>query len=263
MLRSVWLIAHSVLIEAIRRREIYAIVLLSTLVIGAVMTVDFFGLQGLTKFYRETALDVMSMAAALTVIVLSARQLPREFEARTIYPLLAKPISRFTFLNGKLLGVMLASAFCFAIFMVIYVAGSLYLGSPIPVAIFCQYLYLQLIQMLILAALSFWLSMLMNLDAAITIGAIFYATSSTILSALSELYEFADAFAQHAIVVLVYVLPQLTLFDLSERAVHATSEVDMWHPLAFDTMAQLTFYGLFHAGIYYGFALFCLRRRAL
>ena len=58
--RAVGLIARSVLIEAVRRREIYVVVLLATLLIGALMSVDFFGLDGLTKFYREIALKVMS-----------------------------------------------------------------------------------------------------------------------------------------------------------------------------------------------------------
>ena len=64
-MRAVWLIARTVLIEAIRRREIYAIVALSMLLIGAVMTVDFFQIEGLTKFYRDVALKIMSVATAL------------------------------------------------------------------------------------------------------------------------------------------------------------------------------------------------------
>ena len=103
-LRPIVLIAKSVLIEAVRRKEIYVIVLAASLLIGAVMTVDFFDIQGLTKFYREIALKIMGVATALTVIVLAARQLPREFENRTIYPLMARPISRMTFISGNLAG---------------------------------------------------------------------------------------------------------------------------------------------------------------
>src|SRR5690606_19496912 len=126
-LRSIWLIARSVLIEAVRRKEVYAVVLISLLLIGALMTVDFFRLEGITKFYSEAALKVMSAATALTVIVLAARQLPREFEARTIYPLLAKPVGRVTFLLGKLLGILLAAAFCLGMFMTVYIIGIWYL----------------------------------------------------------------------------------------------------------------------------------------
>ncbi len=83
-LRAIGLIAKSVLIEAVRRREVYAIVLVSSLLIAAVLAMDFFELEGLSRFYREVALKLMGVATALTTIVLSARQLPREFEQRTI-----------------------------------------------------------------------------------------------------------------------------------------------------------------------------------
>lgn len=255
----IWLIAKSVLIEAIRRKEIYAIVLMSTLLIGAVMTVDFFELTGLVKFYREIALRIMSTATALTVIVLAARQLPREFETRTIYPLLAKPISRMTFLFGKLLGVMCAAGFCFALFMGIYIAGSFYLGGAIPVGIFLQYIYLQMVLMLILATLSFWLSMLLNLDAAITCSVIFFIASSTMSAAFSYLYDYSTSFGQTMIKVLTFTVPQLTLFDLSEKAVHAT----IWPPIPAWVMGSLTLYGGVYAAVFFGAAIFVFSRRAL
>jgi len=263
-LRSAWLIAHSVLIEAVRRKEIYAIVLVSCLLIGAVMSLDFFGLRDLTKFYREIALKTMSIATALATVVLAARQLPREFETRTIYPLLAKPVSRMTFMLGKLLGVMLAAAFCYALFMAVYIGGTYYLGGSIPWGIFLQYIYLQLLMILILASLCFWLSMVLNLDAALTIGVLFYLFASTFTTMTSYIYDYVSKAGQVVLVFLTYAIPQLTLFDLSEKAVHADSATGWtWDPLSIGTMAGLTAYGGFFVVLYVGFAMYCFRRRAL
>ncbi len=260
-MRSIWLIAKSVLIEAVRRKEIYAVVLVSLLLIGAVMTVDFFSLEGISKFYSEAALKVMSAATALTVVVLAARQLPREFEARTIYPLLAKPVGRVTFLVGKLLGVMLAAAFCFAMFMAVYVVGIWYLKVPFQWELWGQYVYLQMLMMLILASLAFWLSMVVNLDAAITLGVVFYTLSSILSNAISFLFHEGQlgALGRGFLIVLNYALPQLTLFDLSEKVVHA----EAWAPLQTGVMAQLTVYGGAFALLYFGIGIFCFRRRAL
>ena len=137
--RAMGLIAKGVLVESTRRRELYVIVLMACLLIGFVMTLDFFGLEGLTKFHREVALKVMGVSTALAVIVLAARQLPREIENRTIYPLLARPISRLDFLLGKLLGVLLAGMFCFGLFMAVYVGGALRLGVEVPWGLFLQH----------------------------------------------------------------------------------------------------------------------------
>ena len=255
----IWLVARSVLIEAVRRREVYVVVLLSTILLGFVMTLDFFQMAGLAKFYREMALRVMSFATAITVVVLAARQLPREFETRTIYPLLAKPISRASFVHGKLLGVMLAAGFCFAMFMTIFLLGSLYLRAPIPFALFLQYIYLQMLQMAVLACLSFLLSLLMNLDAAITFGLLFFATSAIITNALMapEIFESTSNIGRLLIQFLNYAIPQLTLLDLSERTTHA------WPAVPAKVMALLTGYAAVYAGIYYGAALLVFRRRPL
>lgn len=258
-LSKIYWIAKSVLIEAVRRKEIYAIVLISVLIIGAVMSVDFFNLEGIEKFYREIALQVMSTATALTVIVLSARQLPREFETRTIYPLLAKPVSRFQFLFGKLLGVMLAAIFCFAIFMTIYILGVIYLKGEVPVGLFVQYLWLQIMMLLVISTMSFWLSLKLNLDAAITISSLLYVTASVISTLTTMIYDSIGPIQQWVIKLIIYVLPQLSLFDLSEKTIHA----DQWGPVSAKTLTMVTGYGLVYTVIFFSLALLSFRRRPL
>lgn len=258
-LRPVGLIARTVLIEAVRRKEIYAIVLVSCGLIAFTMSLDFFQLEGLDKFYREMALKTMSIATALTCIVLAARQLPREFETRTIYPLLARPISRWTFLVGKLVGVLGASLFCLALFMVIFLLGTWRLGGSIAWGLFTQYVYLQGVMMLVLASLSFLLSMMLNLDAAICIGILFFGISATYTNMLTYLYDFTGRAGQMVLWALNYALPQVSLFDLSAKAIHA----EAWPPLGWGVLAALTAYGLFFAGLYMGTAMLLFRRRAL
>jgi ABC-type transport system involved in multi-copper enzyme maturation permease subunit len=258
-MRAIWLIAKTVLIESVRRKEIYIIVLAASSMIGMVMTLDFFSLEGLVKFYREIALKVTSVATALTVLVLATRQLPREFERRTIYPLLAKPVSRLQFLAGKLLGVMMAAFLCLFLFMAVYVLGALYLGSEVPYGIFLQYVYLQGIMMLILATLGFWLSMILNIDAAISLGVLFFATAATFTSIITFIYEIVGRAQQVLLLCILYGLPQLTLFDLSAKAVHA----GVWNPLSARILAELTAYGLVYAALYFTLATLSFRRKPL
>ncbi len=258
-LRHLLLVARTVRIEAVRRREIYAIVLVAVGLIAVVLSLNFFDLDGLNKFYREISLRVMTWAAALTVLVLAARQLPREFEQRTIYPLLARPVGRAAFLAGKLAGVMAAGAFCFGLLMAVYIGGTLWMGGALPWGLFLQYVYLQMVMFLILACLGFLLSMLLSLDAAITIGVVFFALASTITHMISFLYPEADRGARAVYRALTVLLPQLTLFDLSEKAVHA----EAWSPLSFGVLAQLTAYGLLFSALYFAGAYLLFRRRPI
>lgn len=258
-MRSVWLISRTVLLEAIRRKEIYAIVLVSLILLGGILSIDFFQIEGLMKFYREVALKIMSMATALTVIVLACRQLPREFEHKTIYPLMAKPIRRSTFLSGKLLGVLLAAGFCFSLFMIVYIFGTIRVGGKIPWIHLLQYIYLQLLQMTILTTFGFLLSLIMNLDAAITLGVIFYITANILITSFAYIYDFVGIFGKTVLTVLTYIVPQLALFDFSGKTVHS----EVWPPLDWNTLGLLTGYALIFTGFYYLLCILIFRRRAI
>ncbi|MCB2156770.1 ABC transporter permease subunit [bacterium] len=257
-LRNLWLIGKTILIESVRRREIYIVVLVALAMIISLRFFSFFDLEGLGKFYREVAMKIMNVATGLTVIVLSARQLPREFTQRTLYPLLAKPVSRFAFVMGKFFGVLMAAAFCYAIFMVIFILGNLTLKTPFNVPLFIQGIYLQLWSLAILAAMSFLLSLLLNTDAAVTIATILYLGSQILLAMLTYVYPEMGPIYRKVIVVVLYAIPQLTLFDASGRIVHG-----IWDALSLKTMMGLTLYGAIYTGLYLGLASWLFRRRAL
>ncbi|MFU8779486.1 MAG: ABC transporter permease [Kiritimatiellia bacterium] len=257
--RAVRLIAGSVLRESVRRREIYVLVLVAYGLIGVILSLDFFGVGGLTKFYREASLKVMGWTTAFAVIVLAARQLPREIENRTIYPLLARPLRRVDFLFGKLLGVLLAGLFCFALFMAIFLLGSLRIQAAVPWGLFLQHIYLQIWMLAVVATLGFWLSLLVHTDAAITICVLLYALSAVSSMVLVNLYAFLGTMGRHLLLILTYMLPQLTLLDLSEKAVHA----EVWPPLSWPVMLALSGYAAIYVLAYFTGALVAFRRRAL
>lgn len=52
----------------------------------------------------------MNIFTSLLAIVATARLLPQDIEDRTVYTILAKPVSRFEYLLGKLAGVLLLLA---------------------------------------------------------------------------------------------------------------------------------------------------------
>jgi len=258
-LAALRVLAKSVLVEAVRRKEIYLIVLLCTGLIVSAMTLDFFGLSGLVKFYREIALQLMGAATAVTVVVLATRQLPREFENRTIYPLLARPVSRLTFLLGKLAGVLAAALFCFALFMVLYVAGVLILGGEMAWGLFLQHVFLQCLQMLVLSSLCFLLSLLFNFDAALVIGLLLYSASEILSSTSLFLYEFTNPAGRLLLLGLNYLLPQLVLFDLSAKTVHS----EIWTPLPAWVLLSLTGYALAYTLAFTALTHSLFRRRTL
>ncbi|HOE96513.1 MAG TPA: ABC transporter permease [Candidatus Sumerlaeota bacterium] len=257
MLRRQWLIARTIFVEALRRREIYAIVLITAGMLLLASLLRFFDLQGLHKFYHEVSLKVMTTATVLTVIVLAARQLPREFERRTIYTLLAKPIARWEFLLGKYVGVVLAGLFCLGLFMGVFCLGRLFTQAPLDWRLFGQFLFMQGLAIGCLAALSFLLSMLMGLDAAIVTAMLIYLLGQVMTNAMTVVYEFTGAAGRAVLITLNYLVPQPALFDLSAKVVHEWPPVPAW------VLGLATLYCLMFVIPYLGLSYALFRRRAL
>lgn len=258
-LRQILLVARGVWLEALRRREIYVIVAGCCLFLLALAQVRFFGVEGLNKFYREVALKLMSAATGLTVIVLGARQLPREFESRTIYPLLARPIRRGTYLLGKQLGVAGAGAFCLGLFLLLYLLGCLTLGVELYPLLLLQHAFLQICMLLVLISLCFLLSVLVSFDAAITLGFLYYFVSTVFSNLTLILYENASQIGRGLIAALTWLTPQFMLFDLSEKNVHG----DVWEPVSGTVVGQLALYALVFTAGHLLLTYWLFRRRSL
>jgi ABC-type transport system involved in multi-copper enzyme maturation permease subunit len=215
----------------------------------------------------------MNFTTALTVILLAARQLPREFSNRTIYPLLAKPMGRLEFLAGKYLGVLFAGYFCYGLFMIVFLCGSMTLDAPMDMTLFAQAVYLQCLSYAILAAMVFMFSMLLHVDAAITLSAILFAASQVLMNLMREAYaELTSKLLKWIVLSLHFLIPQLTLFDASSKVVHSVSylQVDgqrvaqaIWGPIPAGTIVVLTLYAAVYSGIFLLLAYLLFRRKAL
>jgi hypothetical protein len=148
--------------------------------------------------------------------------------------------------------------------MVVFLVASLTLSAPMHEVLFAQSVYLQFWSFAVIAALVFFLSMLLNEDAAVTMGAILYLASGILMNAMNMLYDYMDGFQRAVLLALHYIVPQTALFDASEKVVHSMDGAKViWGPLPAWTMWGLTVYGAFYALIFLGGAHFLFRRRTL
>jgi len=115
-------IAGDTLTELTRLKAFYVLLLFALTLIGGSVVMARLSFQQEFQILKDISLGTMSFFTSLLAIVASARMLPHEIENRTIYAVLAKPVPRFEYLAGKLLGVFLLLAISVA------VMGALFLG---------------------------------------------------------------------------------------------------------------------------------------
>jgi hypothetical protein len=90
-----------------RLKIFYVLFLFALLLIGSSVFMARMSFQQEFQVLKDIALGAMSLFTSLLAIIATARLLPQDVEDRTAYTVLAKPVSRFEYLTGKLLGVLL------------------------------------------------------------------------------------------------------------------------------------------------------------
>jgi ABC-type Na+ efflux pump permease subunit len=97
-----------------RLKIFYVLLLFALLLIGSSLFMAQMTFQQEFQVLKDMALGAMSIFTSLLAVLATARLLPQDIEDRTAYTILAKPVSRFEYLIGKLLGVLLLLALSLA-----------------------------------------------------------------------------------------------------------------------------------------------------
>ena len=108
-------LARSVVLESIRRKDLWVVAILGFLIILASSALGFFGFDGLQVFAKDLAVTVLGLFSTIIAILTSCRLIPDEIKNRTLYPLLARPITRLDLLVGKLIGAVVVTWISFLV----------------------------------------------------------------------------------------------------------------------------------------------------
>ncbi len=99
-------IASNTLLELIRLKVFYFLLLFALLIIGSSAFMVKFTFQEQFQVLKDVSLGAMSIFTWMLAVLTTAMLLPKDIEDRTLYTILAKPVPRFEYLIGKLLGVL-------------------------------------------------------------------------------------------------------------------------------------------------------------
>src|SRR5213083_1123734 len=109
-------VASVVVKELYRRKDFYVLFVLTAVITLLMGALNFFNDEKIVRYLKEICLLLIWISALVIAIGTTARQIPAERESRTIFPLLAKPVSRAQVLLGKFAGCWLACGICLLVF---------------------------------------------------------------------------------------------------------------------------------------------------
>ena len=103
----VWALATTTLTELVRLKVFYFVLIFATALTASPLVFPSLVFHDQFQMLRDVALGAMSIFTSLLAVLATAGLLPKDTEDRTLYTILAKPVSRLEYLLGKFLGVAL------------------------------------------------------------------------------------------------------------------------------------------------------------
>ena len=245
------------LLELYRRKDIVVVLILGTVILLPLSFVSPFGLSGAGIYFSEVALIMVWLFSIFIAIGVSSRPFPYEFEKRTIYPLLAKPVPRGVVVIGRYLGALAASASALALFYAAYVVLCGLKQGVWFSEVLLQAFILHLGLLALITAMSMAGSLLLTASANVTITLLVVFFMLFFGAKLPDLAA-GQAGAGRMLLFAAYVgAPHVEFFDLRQRLVHE------WPAVSWGVCALV----LAYAGAYSAAGLFIadllLRRKRL
>jgi len=221
------IVARILWLELLRKKDVYVLLILLGALLVTLVSLDIFGLGGVVGYLKDVGLLMAWLFGWVLAINVSSRALPEEERRGTIFPLLAKPVTRFEIVIGKWLGSWSVVAGATLLFYLL-VAGVVLLSLPADAsarvalnpAAFLQGFVLHAAALAILTAVGVAFSTRMNHDAAATTSYVLSAAAFLVVPRVPEFLVKEHGFSASVLMGLYHLMPHFELFDMRKRIVH-------------------------------------------
>jgi Cu-processing system permease protein len=244
--------------ELYRRKDFYVLFVLSAVITVMAGSASFFHDDKLGRYLKEICLLLIWASTLVIAITTAARQIPAEREQRTIFPLLAKPVTRAQVLGGKFLGCWLSAGLALALFYLFLGVVSAAREHALPGMIYYQAFLMQ------------WAMLGVVIAMTLLGSVVFAAPSSTftiifvVVLGILTLGMYLNRVAlenpeplRSLIYAVYFVIPHLEFFDLHELVVHNQPAV------AWTAVGTAFLYAAAYAAFFLFAAWALFRRKAL
>ncbi len=105
--QRVWTLAMATVTQLVRMKILAFLVVFCLLAVGAGFAFSVINPEQQLNLLKSVTLGALQIFSIVIGVVSTALLLPKDMEDRTLYTILSKPVPRFDYLLGKLLGVLL------------------------------------------------------------------------------------------------------------------------------------------------------------
>jgi len=214
------------LLELWRRNDMFALLVLALVLLVPLSMARPFGATGATRYFDEAALLLVWGYSLFISLGVGGRLFTSEFANRTVYPLLAKPVSRGELLLGKYLGAVAAAWSALAFFYALWAVSSALRGGECLSVCFFQAFVLHALFAALAVAAALCGSFLFTPSASTTLLAILFPAMFFFGRRLPEYAENVSGALRWLVDAFYWVAPHVEFFDMRQRLVHGWGGVE-------------------------------------
>jgi ABC-type transport system involved in multi-copper enzyme maturation permease subunit len=245
-------VASNTFRETIRERVLYNLLFFAIVMTVCGLLLGQISIRQDEKIIKDIALAAMDLFGTAIAIFVGVGLVSKELERRSLYPLMAKPLTRDEFLLGKFAGLSFT-----LLVNVMVMAGGLYLtllltGRPTDLRLLAAVfpIFLSLVLTVSLALLF----SIFTSTALAAFGSMILVVAGRFSDVIRNMHEVSPGTPSWLIQGLYYALPNYRNFDFKDRVVYGD-------PISAGDLAWVTAYAAVYTSIVLGLALWSFRRR--
>ena len=241
--------------EIIRDKILYNTLLCAFFLMGISLLASRLTFVRPDRVITDFGIAALGISCSLIAILVGAPLIGREFERRTVFVALSKPISQFQFLLGKYSGLAAVIVANGVLLSLLYVAILLIVGGTLSGTLFLA-VVLVFAKALLMGALAFLFSSFTTTSLSVIFSLGLYLLGNNISQILFLANKIENPVSHYLLKFIARLLPNLEFFHLGTQLTYALPV----SPLVF---LGAIFYALLWIGVSIAAACFLIQRREI
>lgn len=239
--------------ESLRDRILYNLLFFALLLMGFSVLLGDFTIAEQKKIVTDLGLAAINLVGIVIAIFVGIGLVSKEIERRTVYTIMARPISRAQFILGKYLGLALTLLINVSIMLAVFLATLLMDRVPLHWGLF-QAVELIYVELLLVTSLALFFSTFSSstVSAMMTLGIYVIGHLTGDLKGIAA--KSASETVKGVMTALYYVCPNLEALNIKGQAAMGT-------PVALSYQLVASGYGLVYAAVLIAAACAVFNRR--
>lgn len=251
-------LSNVVIKEMYRRKDFYVLFVLTVVITLVMASVNFFHDAKIADYLKEICLLLIWISALVIAITTAARQIPAERENRTIFPLLAKPVTRAQVIVGKFFGCWLAVGAALMVFYLFFGVISGTREGIWPVMTYVQAFWMQWMMLAVVVALVLFGSIVFSAPSANVTICFFIVIGILLLGGhLNHIAIQQGGLAGKITYAAYFMMPHLEWFDVRDFVIYD------WSPAPWLDCFLATLYAAGYATLFLFATWLAFRRKPL